>query len=265
MNKFTVVIGLSVGLLLLALIFWLKPTNNSLNPSVNVDPQPLENVSEGLNENRQEENTGLGNSQSVENVLPTQEFKPKTDWADKTIDFNGTELSYKFGEGNPSEVALSSEQYLPKGEKDGVAYVTPKAEYQLKEFLSDENLPELLNKCINYLNKQMIAKNPGVSADQMVSILDNKDVDIENYLIIDKETGRKMINPESDYRMNDFLNVLNNPLDRSPVAMECFGLNRMQDFSDIQKKFHDLGREYTNTGKSIQGSEWMEVEKNQQQ
>lgn len=83
-------------------------------------------------------------------------------------------------------------------------YVTAKAEYQLKEFLSDKNLPELLNKCVNYLNDNMVAQNPNIPVNQMVSVLDNKDVDIENYLIIDEKTGRKMINPESDYRMNDF-------------------------------------------------------------
>lgn len=58
-----------------------------------------------------------------------------------------------------------------------------------------------------------------------------------------------MINPKSDYRMNDFLNTLNNPLSRSPIAIECFELNRMQDFEELQRKFHVLGREYTHTGK----------------
>ncbi len=215
--------------------------------------------------NIQDANIEGTNGQTIDRSLPHKEFQPKTDWSDKTMDFNGTELFYKFGEGNPSEVALLPEQYLPKNEKDGMPYVTAKAEYQLKEFLSDKNLPELLNKCVNYLNDNMVAQNPNIPVNQMVSVLDNKDVDIENYLIIDEKTGRKMINPESDYRMNDFLNTLNNPLARSPVAMECFGLNRMQDFEDLQKKFHDLGREYTNTGKGIKGSEWPELEKSQQQ
>ena len=261
MNRFTVIVCIFI-VLLLALFLWSKSEDNPANYSLSTDQPVSESTSANID--MQEANIENTNSQTINKTLPLKEFQPKTDWSDKTIDFNGTELFYKFGEGNPSEVALLPEQYLPKNEKDGIPYVTAKAEYQLKEFLSDENLPELLNKCVNYLNNRMIAQNPNIPVNQMVSVLDNKDVDIENYLIIDEETGRKMINPESDYRINDFLNTLNNPLERSPLVMECFGLNRMQDFEELQKKFHALGREYTNTGKGIQGSDWMELEKSQQ-
>lgn len=253
MNRFIVIVCISIGLVLLASLLWLKPEDNPSNYSANADKHVSESTS--IDTNIKNANIEGTKSQPINRSFPRKEFQPKTDWSDKTMDFNGTELSYKFGEGNPSEVALLPEQYLPKNEKDGMPYVTAKAEYQLKEFLSDKNLPELLNKCVNYLNNNMVAQNPGVPINQMASVLDNKDVDIENYLIIDEETGRKMINTESDYRMNDFFNTLNNPLARSPIAMECFGLNRMQDFEELQKKFHNLGREYTNTGKGIKGSD----------
>lgn len=246
MNRFIVVVCLFIGLLLLASLLWLKRTDNLSTHSLNTDQQLSENVAGATSTNIEG-----ANSQIIDRTFPRKQFQPKTDWSDKTMDFNGTKLSYKFGEGNPSEVALLPEQYLPRNGKEGMPYVTAKAEYQLKAFLSDKNLPELLNKCVNYLNDNMITQNPDIPANQMVSVLDNKDVDIENYLIIDKETGRKMINPESDYRMNDFLNTLNNPLSPSLIAIECFGLNRMQDFDELQRKFHALGREYTHTGKGM--------------
>lgn len=246
MNRFIVVVCFFIGLLLLASLLWLKRTDNLSIHSLNTDQQLSENVAEATSTN-----TEGANSQIIDSTFPRKQFQPKTDWSDKTMDFNGSQLSYKFGEGNPSEVALLPEQYLPRNGKQGMPYVTAKAEYQLKAFLSDKNLPELLDKCVNYLNDNMAAQNPDIPVNQMVSVLDNKDVDIENYLIIDKETGRKMINPESDYRMNDFLNTLNNPLSGSPIAIECFGLNRMQDFDELERKFHALGREYIHTGKGM--------------
>lgn len=251
MNRFIVVVCFFIGLLLLALLLLLKPDDNSSTHSSNTDQQLSENVARSTSTDIEKTNIEDTTRQIIDRTLSRKEFQPKTAWSDKTMDFNGTKLSYKFGEGNPSEVALLPVHYLPRNGREGMPYVTAKAEYQLKAFLSDKNLPELLNKCVNYLNDNMITQNPNVPASQMVSVLDNNDVDIENYLIIDKETGRKMINPESDYRMNDFLNTLNNPLTRSPVAIECFGLNRMQDFDELQRKFHALGREYAHTGKSM--------------
>ena len=218
----------------------LTPMNNGITPSSNVAVSSFDN-------------TGNKNSKTMSNEI---NFVPNTNWSDKTLNINGKQLTYRFGEGNPPEVALNPEQYLPKGEKDGIPYVTPKAEQQLKEFLSDKNLPELLNKCANFVNNQVIAQNPNVPKEQLVALMSNSDFDIENYLVIDKETGRKTINPNVDYKINDFLNTLNNPMERNPLVTQCFGLNRMDDFNKIQSEFHQLGREYTNTGAGIKGSEW---------
>ena len=218
----------------------LTPMNNGITPSSNVAVSSFDN-------------TGNKNSKTMSNEI---NFVPNTNWSDKTLNINGKQLTYRFGEGNPPEVALKPEQYLPKGDKDGIPYVTPKAEQQLKEFLSDKNLPELLNKCANFVNNQVIAQNPNVPKEQLVALMSNSDFDIENYLVIDKETGRKTINPNVDYKINDFLNTLNNPMERNPLVTQCFGLNRMDDFNKIQSEFHQLGREYTNTGAGIKGSEW---------
>lgn len=248
MNKSVVMICVFIGALLAASL-WLPSKNKA--SSYNSDSAQKVSKSEAASTitDVKVANIKVDNVQPVDNNFARKTFQPKTEWSDKTINFNGTELSYKFGEGNPSAVALPPEQYLPKNGEDGIPYVTAKAEYQLKAFLLDKSLPELLDKCVNYLNATMIAQNPQIPVSQMVSVLENKDVDIENYLIIDKETGRKMINPETDYRMNDFLNTLNNPLADSPIVSQCFGLDRMLDFEEIQNKFYALGREYTHIGK----------------
>lgn len=226
MIRIIVILGMLVGLLL-ALIVWLKSANYLSNDSPKID---MPNNGQKINEN-----------------FPRKTFQPNTNWSDKILNFHGKELTYRFGEGNPTEVALLPEQYLPKHGQEGTPYVTAQVEYQLKAFLSDKNLPELLNKCVNYLNDKMASQNPEVPASQIASVLENKEVDIENYLIIDPKSGRKMLNPESDSRMNDFLNTLNNPLDDSPLVIECFGVDRIQDFKRLQKKFHDLGKEYNHT------------------
>lgn len=231
-----------------------KDKNGTLTP-INNDITPSSVAISSI------DNTANTNSKTMSNEI---NFVPNTNWSDKTLNINGKQLTYRFGEGNPPEVALNPEQYLPRGDKDGIPYVTPKAEQQLKEFLSDKNLPELLNKCANFVNNQVIVQNPNVPREQLVSLMNNSDFDIENYLVIDKETGRKTINPNVDYKINDFLNTLNNPLERSPLVMQCFGLNRMDDFNKIQSEFQQLGREYTNTGAGIKGSEWKNQFENQQ-
>ena len=244
-------------------LLWLKPEDNPSNYSSNLVKEQKD-IDEKVIDNT--ENDFLMNNESYtesENIISERKFYPKTEWSEKNIKINGINITYKFGEGNPPEVSLSPDKYLPNDEKDGIPYVTAKAEHQLKDFLSDDNLPELLNRCVNFLDKQMRLQNPTIPANNLPSILDNRDVDMENYLIIDEETGRKMINQDIDSRMNDFLNIMNNPLDSSPLAMTCFGLNRMQDFEVLQKKFHDLGREYMNTGKGIKSSEWIDLEKSQ--
>lgn len=129
---------------------------------------------------------------------------------------------------------------------DSIEYVTLEVEYTLKEFLSDKNLPELLNKCVNYLNNDMKAANPDIPTDQLPLILQNKDVEIENYLMIDEQTGRKSIDSDIDNRMNDYFNTLNNPLDQSPLFLECFGLKKVQDFEYIEDNFLELGRAFIN-------------------
>ena len=145
----------------------LTPMNNGITPSSNVAVSSFDN-------------TGNKNSKTMSNEI---NFVPNTNWSDKTLNINGKQLTYRFGEGNPPEVALNPEQYLPKGDKDGIPYVTPKAEQQLKEFLSDKNLPELLNKCANFVNNQVIAQNPNVPKEQLVALMSNSDFDIENYLV----------------------------------------------------------------------------------
>lgn len=256
---------------LIALVKYFRVSDNQQINSVMIDNQQkdkngtLTPINNGITPSSVAissiDNTANTNSKTMSNEI---NFVPNTNWSDKTLNINGKQLTYRFSEGNPPEVALNPEQYLPRGDKDGIPYVTPKAEQQLKEFLSDKNLPELLNKCANFVNNQVIVQNPNVPREQLVSLMNNSNFDIENYLVIDKETGRKTINPNVDYKINDFLNTLNNPLERSPLVMQCFGLNRMDDFNKIQSEFQQLGREYTNTGAGIKGSEWKNQFENQQ-
>lgn len=235
---------------IILIVLWLKPynklggNNETSIRTASISNEHPENTTSI--ENIESEATLPKKDAASRQTYPNETFHPNLEWSDKSVQFKGSVLSYKFGEGNPSQVALLPEQYLSRDVVDAMDYVTPDVEYKLKAFLSDKNLPELLNKCVNYLNNNMQATNPDIPADQLPLILQNKDVDIENYLMIDKQTGRKTINSDIDNRMNDYLNILNNPLDQSPLFLECFGLNKAQDFEKIEDKFHELGRAFIN-------------------
>lgn len=238
----------------IAIIVWLVPKDDLHAQKTTTAHTPnKEQINNSIiKQNTTHFQTNFNGNIPVNTSQTLQEFKPQLEWRDKTISINDKTIHYKFGEGNPIEVALSPEQYLANGEIDGIPYVTKEAEQQLRNFLAEKNLAELLNKCVHFLNKKMQQLNSNIPQNQLPVILNNDDVDIENYLIIDKQTGRKMINPDIDSRMNDFFNTLNNPLNQSPLAMECFGLTRMEDFNQIQKQFHDLGITYSHT--AIQSS-----------
>ena len=91
----------------------------------------------------------------------------------------------------------------------------------------------------------MAQNNPTIAPKKILPILNPNDVDIENYLIIDPKTGRKSINTAVDNRMNEFFNTLHNPLDHSPLVLQCFGETNWPKYQKIEQKFHQLGREYT--------------------
>jgi hypothetical protein len=94
--------------------------------------------------------------------------KPNTEW--KTRGFNG--INYVFGEGNPKEVSMSESELSKFWENGGSLYMTQRAEKYMKDFLSNDNLTSLEEKCSESLHFP-------------------KNMDLENILYIDKKTGRK--------------------------------------------------------------------------
>lgn len=195
--------------------------------------------------------------QKIENKVNFDEFVPNLVWKDKFLNIHGKRLHYKFGEGNPLETALAPEDYLAKGENDGIPYVTSDTEHKLLEFLSDRDLPAILNKCENYNRKKMVRLNPNIPVNQIPILLQPSSFDIENILVIDLETGRKEINQPIINQMNEFFNLLNNPLSGSEFSDKCIGIAYSESIQRIQNKFSDFTKSYINTGEALPSSVWL--------
>lgn len=231
-----------------SLIFWLKP---SFQNDV-VDKPSEELKSEGVLVEQQATDEQKQRMQQVK----FDKFSPNTEWKDKSLNFNGKELHYKFGDGNPAETALMPEDYLAKGEKDGTPYVTPEAEKNLYDFLADDDLAAVLDKCENYRRQNTIKLNPNIPIDQLDFLLTPSDFDIENLMILNTETGRKEIDQFRIDRISEFLNLLSNPMTGTEFGDKCAGTAYSQSIERIKNNFSSFSRSYVNTGEGIPASFW---------
>jgi len=195
-------------------------------------------------------------SNEVNPKVKFEKFNPQLNWKDKKLKINGKEIDYRFGEGNPEEVALNPEDYRAKGDHDGIPYVTPETEKNLNDFLSDSDLPDILDKCENYNRNEMARLNPNIPANQLPILLSSSDFDIENLMKIDPNTGRKEIDLSIINRINDFMNTLSNPMSGDEFAVKCAGTSYLQSIERIKQKFTTLNKSYTNTGGGVLGKEW---------
>lgn len=216
---------------------------------------PLENKNnQVLNQKYNEKLTSKKSEQLKE--IKVDKFLPNPNWKDKKLVFNGKELHYKFGEGNPDETALQPEYYLAKGENDGIPYVTPETEKNLYDFLNDPDLPTVLDKCENYNRQNMVKLNPQLPIDQIPILLTPSDFDIENIMTINPNTGRKEINEDIANRMNEFLNILSNPIAGFEFGDQCAGTAYQQSIERIKINFSKFSKSYINGGEGIKGKDW---------
>jgi hypothetical protein len=111
---------------------------------------------------------------------------PNLSWKNKSKTINGVEVYYVFGEGNPKEVALTSEEIQARQSK-GYGYVTPEVEFALKDLLQDSRLVKVLEKCYKEIDWYNRDPKPEWAVFP-------QDLSLENMLVIDPETGRKELN-----------------------------------------------------------------------
>lgn len=247
-NNKLILIFLLIVFCVLFLIYWYLSPNNEKN-TANKNDSSQTSQNDHFNQN-------MANKPITQPDIQSVKFDPNAKWKDKVLNFKGKNLEFRFGEGNPPETALSPEEYLAKGENDGLPYVTPDTEKKLYDFLTDEDLPEVLDKCENYNRKEMVKLNPNVPQSQLPILLSPKDFDIENILVIDKETGRKEIDQTIVNQMNEFFNLLNNPLTGSEFSDKCIGPAYNNSIKRIQNKFSDFTKSYINTGEGLSGDVW---------
>ncbi len=133
--------------------------------------------------------------------------QPDTTWTTKTRQINGKMVTYEFGKGNPSEVALTGEALKDHWKKNAKGYMTPEAEIALKKFLSNPSLPYFINKCYKQLD--WYHSNPQSAEYSRYP----QNLSMEHLLYIDPETGRKEFNYDNIQVIAGTFNGMDNPLE----------------------------------------------------
>lgn len=171
--------------------------NNKINNTVKINLSGSEKVSpsHGVKANRLE--TGKMNDTLQES--PVVKGYIDTSWYPKIVLIKNKKISYSFGNGNPSEVALSDEERLnlpdlvKKLPSNHTTYMTPEAELAMKGFLENPNLFMFLNKLQNVISYNI------------------KDISLESIMYIDPETGRKEFKSEFISAIGEVFTYLRSP------------------------------------------------------
>ncbi len=165
--------------------------------------------------------------------------KPNTEWKTRTI--NG--ISYVFGEGNPKEVALtgSMDEYLrtinPNTGNAPYGYMNPQTEIALKEFVSDEKLTYVLEKCSDYFDPWNKNQKPEWNRFP-------PNLDLDTLLIVDPETGKKEINPVVINVIYPLFSVVDGPTADNNLLYSCLG-NEYSYARELMGKLSTTFRYYT--------------------
>lgn len=172
---------------------------------------------------------------------------PDTSWTEKKIKFKGKIITYKFGEGNPAEVALKPEDY--NGSK-GVYedYVTPETEKNLYEFLSNPLLKKIIDKCGSTIGRGAVDLSVPL-IQNFGAVLDDKEISMEKMLKIDKETGRKYIDNDRTIALAGSLGMLDHPLAESQskkLKYQCLNFYDLTDFKNLDQQFGKFAESYIN-------------------
>lgn len=161
------------------------------------------------------------------------DFYIDTSWQERTLEINGKQISYIFGDGNPSDIALTTEEIakipdivrtLPS---NYTTYMKAEAEWAMKDFLEHQGLPKLLKQC----NKTLSAS------------VQPQDLSMENILYIDKETGRKEFKKELISNIGDGFTTLRSP--SNPEKWKsCLDESEIYILNELEDKFSQVINNY---------------------
>ncbi len=159
--------------------------------------------------------------------------KPNTEWKSRTL----SGITYVFGEGNPKEVALSQDDIFELNQKScteiekldsptdigfcdpntGYKYVTREVEQYILSALSDPNWAKLMEECesqFRFVDRyitpeqlQVISQDPYQNKSFMYydKVFSPGFLDIDNFILIDSNTGLKKLNTILTTGISNFL------------------------------------------------------------
>lgn len=241
-----------IALLLLVFSVYFFHDLSEKAPSVESNSQYIPVLGSGGHDNQSVTHTGLDSSiqkimrsvngveinpfvsrsgssgQIAQTVKTVQKLKEKihmqlnSTWETQTIQLkDGRTVTYKFGEGNSKEVALTTEElkatYKRCGSKEDpdwqgefcgeeAGYVSPEVEEHLLIALSDKNWPTLIKECSEQLKySETFYEGHPEEKDILYRQLVTPDfLSPNNWIAIDLNTGRKSLNLAKIFALQSF-------------------------------------------------------------
>lgn len=238
----------------------------------NFTPFQSDEVRNSLSQSRRETNTGKsletvshsgnqwggnpfesGTSVPEEKVVNKPVFKkPNTEWKARTL----SGITYVFGEGNPKEVAPKLSDYkYPNQDYFHDAIVRPKTEKRLKEFLENPVLITVMNKCGSLLQAESDPNFSNLLRNLPISLY-TIDLSMENTLLIDPITGRKVIN---GVLLNDISRIFSqiqsgkyqhqlsmSSIPGPPLMNDCLLKDEILAFEELMRQLSAIDSSYFN-------------------
>lgn len=170
--------------------------------------------------------------------------QPKTSWEDRTLIINGVATTYKFGEGNPSNVTLSGKDLEDFWKNNGNGYITPESEKSMKTFLENPDLPYFLERCYKQIDWYSDQREFYQEWEKFPTNLDMNDI-----MYVDENTGRKEFKTNTMLSLNQtFSNLDQLELDEKDRGWaKCLSNNEyIQKFLPLREQFNQVAKNYTN-------------------
>ncbi|MFZ4461687.1 MAG: hypothetical protein ACOYN2_04080 [Patescibacteria group bacterium] len=170
--------------------------------------------------------------------------QPNSLWNPRMLTVNNKRIAYKFGEGNPTEVALVGDALKSHWKAGGKGYMTAEAEKALKTFLDNPSLPYFIEKCYKQINWYHQGENV-----QEWNKFPN-DLSMENLMYVDPETGRKEFKYDTMITIAGAFNSMDNRLEEDVskrLWSQCLSqVEYVQHFQTLDSQFQAVWKNYGN-------------------
>lgn len=229
--KITILL-LSISLLVSIFVYMDTNTSSEVSKS-NINSNTIihpDGITKNIYQNPDIHTQTIDRNTEIKDLIRFNYPKSNLAWNTRTLTLsNGQNVTYVFGEGNPREVALSDSeiQNLPiLARTEDVYYVTAEKEKALKNLLQSNDFYDVINMCYREMNFDSVQTG--------TQFLFPANLDMENIVLINSQTGRKYFNQNIIIPLLENFNILKSPV--SEKWKNCLSENDSYKIDNIQSE-----------------------------